>query len=497
MSQVYISKWEEEIVSKYDTKVTLDFLLNEKESVIFERKWIFKPNWEIGFSPSKVANEIIWMLNADGGILVIGIHDTHIQDLKTLDNTKYNDYLQVVHNFINPSALVHCEAIMIGEKTIVLYHIPSERERIFCRNDNEEVYFRNGDETVKYNREEVKVLEYNKSIRKFEEEKREDFQREDFRESVLEYYKNKIHFNGTHDELLVYRNLATKKDEKYFYNNASILLFAEHPEKYISSASVRYVRYSGTKLEAWKNFNVIKDESFEWSIPRLIELVRRFLSSVFRDYYYLDVETWKFDKISEYPQDAWLEWIVNAMTHRSYNIQWNVIYIKHFDDRLEISNSWPLPGWVTVENIKEKRFSRNPRIAKVLSEMWYVRELNEGVKRIYQSMKDSLLAEPEYIDKEDMVTLVLRNNVSKDEDTISERTMKKIENIFIDLNESEKVILTYILIHKKSTIIDLTKSTFLSEKVVRKYLLKFITEEIISKESDKKRDKNALYRIKK
>jgi ATP-dependent DNA helicase RecG len=36
---------------------------------------------------------------------------------------------------------------------------------------------------------------------------------------------------------------------------------------------------------------------------------------------------------------------------------------------LEISNSGPLPSMVTVENIKETRFSRNPRIARVLNEM--------------------------------------------------------------------------------------------------------------------------------
>ena len=65
--------------------------------------------------------------------------------------------------------------------------------------------------------------------------------------------------------------------------------------------------------------------------------------------------------------------------------------IKHYDDRLEISNSGPLPSIVTIENIKENRYARNPKIARVLYELGYVRELNEGVKRIFSSMQKMLL----------------------------------------------------------------------------------------------------------
>gem|GEM_PF-4050157 len=67
-------------------------------------------------------------------------------------------------------------------------------------------------------------------------------------------------------------------------------------------------------------------------------------------------------------------------------------------------------------------------------------------------MKESLLSEPEYIDKNDMVTLILKNNISKNDDTISERTMKEVEKIFITLNDSQKQILNYLIINKKCTV---------------------------------------------
>lgn len=487
----------EEVISKYDSKITLNYILNKNESVIFERKWIFNPNWKIWLKPIKVANAIIWMLNADWGTFILWINEWKIQDLNKLNNTELNDYKQVVFDFILPPAFIEIEEVIIDWKLILIYHIDSNRERIFSRKDNEEVYFRNWDETIKLDREWVKFLEYNKFIRNFEDEKREDFDEKSFRKSVLDFYKNKINFQWNYNDLLVYRNLAIKKDWNYIFKNSAILLFSENPESYISSSSLRYIRYNWNKQKTGVNLNIIKDERFEWNIPRIIELIKRFLNNVFRDYYYLDLNIWKFVKVPEYPEEAWLEWIVNALTHRSYNLQWNCIYIKHFDDRLEISNSWPLPGWVTVENIKEKRYSRNPRIARVLSEMWYVRELNEWVNRIYDSMKKSLLSNPEYIDKNDTVTLILKNNISKNEDTISEETMKKIEEIFDNLNDSKKDVLNFILINKKTNILELVENIKYWERTIRRNLNFFIELEIIEKKSEKLRNKNTLFVIKK
>ncbi|MDQ7009483.1 MAG: ATP-binding protein [Candidatus Gracilibacteria bacterium] len=488
---------EVKIISRYDSKITLDYILNKNESVIFERKGLFEPNGKIGLKPIKVANVIIGMLNADGGTFVLGINSGKIQDLNKLNNTELNDYKQVVFDFISPPALIQIEEVTIDGKLILIYNIEADRERTFFRKDNEEVYFRNGDETIKLDREGVKFLEYNKFIRNFEEEKRKDFEEIDFRKSVLDFYKNKINFKGDYNDLLVYRNLAIKKDGNYIFKNSAILLFAENPETYIASSSLRYIRYIGNKQETGVNLNIVKDERFEGNIPRIIELVKRFLNNIFRDYYYLDIKSGKFVKVPEYPEEAWLEGIVNALVHRSYNLQGNLIYIKHFDDRLEISNSGPLPGGVTVENIKEKRYSRNPRIVKVLSEMGYVRELNEGVNRIYDSMKKSLLSEPEYIDKNEIVTLILRNNISKSEDTISEKTMEKIEKEFNNLNKNQQKILNYIIINKKSTILEMKEKLMISEKMLRNYLLKFIQDDFLFRDSIKIRDINALYKLKK
>ena len=60
---------------------------------------------------------------------------------------------------------------------------------------------------------------------------------------------------------------------------------------------------------------------------------------------------------------AWLEGLVNAVTHRDYSISGDYIRVTMFDDRIEFLSPGKLPGIVTVENIQNTRFSRNPLIA--------------------------------------------------------------------------------------------------------------------------------------
>ena len=125
----------------------------------------------------------------------------------------------------------------------------------------------------------------------------------------------------------------------------------------------------------------------------------------------MNKETGKFIVVPEYPEFAWLEGIVNAVTHREYAFQGSYIMIAMYNDRLEITSPGKLPNIVTLQNIKETRYSRNPRIARVLTEFGWVRELNEGVKRIYEDMKMFFLDEPQYSEPNNSVKLVLKNNI--------------------------------------------------------------------------------------
>ncbi|MDT0648109.1 ATP-binding protein [Zunongwangia sp. F260] len=482
------------VISSINTLVTEEYLRTKKENQYFERKGLGEKETK----PSKIAEEIIGMLNADGGVLVFGISDSGmIQDLTLLDEIELNKYRSLCFDFIHPACNVQLEEVQVSGKLIFLYHVEQELERIFSRKDNDNVYLRVIDTNRKLDRDGVKKLEYDKTIRRFEEEIITDFDFNDLDEELLEEYKQKLNYKGDSLDLLTKRYLATKRDGKYAIKNSSVLLFSIDPEKYIPSASVRYIRYEGTEALTGAEHNVVKDERFENNIPKLINELKTFLRASFRDYHFLDIGEGKFKKVPEFPEEAWLEGIVNALCHRSYNIQGSSVYIKHFDNRLEISNSGPLPAQVTIQNIKSERFARNPRIARVLEDMGYVRQLNEGVSRIYESMEKSMLSKPEYKEENRNVYLTLRNKISGHSKTIHDSVITAIEENMSGYSETQKKILDYLFVNQTATKEELAKHCNAHKNTIRRYLNLFVEEEILDRKSEKQRDADALYSFKK
>lgn len=480
-------------ISNINSILTKQYLKSQPENQYFERKGL----GEKDIKATKIAEELIGMLNADGGVLVFGVSDSgEIQDLNQISD-KLDEYRKLIFDFIQPPCHIHLEEILVDEKLIFIFHVEHDYERIYSRKDNDKVFLRVADSNRELNREQIKKLEYDKNIRRFEDEIVPDFNLDDLDNALLTEYQQKLNFKGDVLELLYKRNLVKKFGESYQFKKSAVLVFSKDPERYIPSASVRYVRYEGTTAKVGSEHNVIKDQRFENNIPRLIEELTYFMRASLRDYYFLDLQQGKFQKVPEYPEEAWLEGIVNALCHRSYNVQGNVIYIKHFDDRIEISNSGPLPAQVTIENIKTERFARNPRIARALEDLGYVRQLNEGVSRIYQSMEKSLLAEPEYREQNGNVYLTLRNRVSSHDKAISPEVMGSIENQWMEFNDTQRAILFYLFTHGSATANDLVEYTQININSIRSYLNGFVAKKLIERHSQKQRDANAKYTLKK
>lgn len=188
------------------------------------------------------------------------------------------------------------------------------------------------------------------------------------------------------------------------------------------------MRYDGIAEQVGTKINIIKDVNLEYPLLKIIEKAKEFVSVQLREFTALNQLTGRFQIVPEYPEFAWLEGIVNAVTHREYGMTGSYIKVSMFDDRLEILSPGKLPSIVTINSIRDTRFSRNPRIARVLPEFGWVRELNEGVKRIYEDMEDFFLEEPMYSEPDQSVKLVLKNNIVMRTMRQSDRTIENIGN---------------------------------------------------------------------
>ncbi|MER8958887.1 ATP-binding protein [Mesorhizobium sp. M0701] len=89
---------------------------------------------------------------------------------------------------------------------------------------------------------------------------------------------------------------------------------------------------------------------------------------------------------------------MNAIAHRDYSEEGRGIEIYVFDDRIEIKNPGGLLSSISVADITSLRGvhqSRNSYVARALREIGVMRELGEGMRRIFELMKNNELAPPE------------------------------------------------------------------------------------------------------
>ena len=220
--------------------------------------------------------------------------------------------------------------------------------------------------------------------------------------------------------------------------------------------------------------------NIELPLLKIIDKAKDFIGSQLRQFVALDRNTGKFKEVPEYPEFAWQEGIVNAVTHREYAMAGSYIKVSMYDDRLEIESPGKLPNIVTVDNIKDTRYSRNPRISRVLTDFGWVRELNEGVKRIYSDMKMFFLDEPVYTEPDQSVRLVLKNNIVMRNIRRQDRIIEFIgEDQWKKFDVLDKRILVYMSNHKNASRSDLERYINRSSRTIGSRLRKMVNLNII------------------
>jgi ATP-dependent DNA helicase RecG len=110
-----------------------------------------------------------------------------------------------------------------------------------------------------------------------------------------------------------------------------------------------------------------------------------------------------------YPPTAIREALVNAVAHRDYYIRGRAIEVRMFTDRLEIYSPGGLPGFITLDNIVDEHFSRNPRIVNGLYQWGYIEELGLGVDLMIEEMVNAGHPVPEFRANEHSFTVTFKN----------------------------------------------------------------------------------------
>ena len=469
-----------EVQSKIRPMLTLNYLVNEPENKLFDRK-------SAQVKVAEIAPLICAFANAEGGTVVIGISDKtrKVEGINDFGTDKINDFVSAPKDLCKPMPQCKEEFLDVINASgksdrLLLLHIEASPDQVI-RTANDSVYLRIADRTKELKGDDLRNLEYNKSIRHYEDECNHDATIEDLDEELLQRYQEILQAkNVSYEQLLTARGFVKQQSGVKRLTNAAVLLFARNIGQFYPNCRIRFIRYEGVDAKTGTNINITRDKSIELPLLRIIEQAKEFIGSQLREFTALDKKTGTFQIVPEYPEFAWLEGIVNAVTHREYAMSGRYILVSMYDDRLEIESPGKLPNIVTVDNIKETRYSRNPRISRVLTEFGWVRELNEGVKRIYADMEKFFLDDPIFSEPEQSVKLTLKNNIVMRNLRQTNRTIEYVgKEKWAILDEIDHQILVYMsnnAIVSRSELEDYTKR---SNRTVTTRLNKMINMGVI------------------
>ncbi len=184
--------------------------------------------------------------------------------------------------------------------------------------------------------------------------------------------------------------------------SAGILLVGKEPiiREHFRSHEIEYLRMkSDTEYE--------RRETFHCGLLRALEEVYRNVE-LYNAITSIQVGLFRYE-IKDFPEETYREAVLNAVLHRDY-LAPGAVFIKHYPDRMEISNPGGfLPG-ITPENIlRQDSHPRNRHLAEVLRRIGLIEKAGMGVKRMFHTQLLSGKEPPRYWTDGASVRLTLMN----------------------------------------------------------------------------------------
>ncbi|WP_299971548.1 ATP-binding protein [uncultured Roseobacter sp.] len=322
---------------------------------------------------------------------------------------------------------------------------------------NGEAYERLGDECKKLSDSKKQEIRIDKGERSFEQEPCGLVYPDDFDENAIARFAKIVTENASTDlqysrtDILRAYHLGRERSGTFVCNNACAVLFAQDPVTVFPGLLVHFLRYEGTEALSGKRYNVVKDRMVSGTIVEVIREAANLIDSSVREF--TEFRDGKFFTVPEYPRDAWYEMLVNACVHRSFNIRNAPVFVRMFDDRIEVESPGGFMPQITPETIVGTHRPRNPFVMRSLREFGEVRCISEGTRRMVAEMTAANLPPPEFKQRRTdnlSVICTLRNNVRDRSNSLDSDAYKSLgQAVAFSLTPEERKIVNYLVEHGK------------------------------------------------
>lgn len=356
----------------------------------------------------RLAETLVALANADGGTILVGVGaggqlagDLAISDLESS--------LLRAQMRCRPPVKSDWQTLDTGRGAVIAVIVPRSGD-LHTLQDGA-ILVRSGARNRRLSGEEVQQIAVAKGGGSFEEEIVPGASLADLDAEAIGEYENNRRERGPRgeqlsgQEMLIDCGALTPGGQ---VTVAGLLLFGKRPQTLLPQAGIIFVRFPGTQPAGLGSTpGYTRREESNGPLHRVIPQAWQVLWEEMRKGAVINGLT--REERAEYPEIAVREALVNAVAHRDYRIKGRRVEIRMFDDRLEIISPGGLPGHITLDNIVEEHFSRNPRIVRGLFYWGYIEELGIGVDRMIEAMVQAGHPTPQFEAQPYAVSVTLRN----------------------------------------------------------------------------------------
>lgn len=346
-----------------------------------------------------IARTLVAFANADGGEVLIGVEDdATVTGLPYAeDEVEFLKHAPVSHvHRDTPLPPVTRVVVQHADRRILYFQVAKGLEFVYLTADGRCI--RREDrrsvpdtaERILHSREEDRSRLWDRSFSHGASLK-------DLDVDLLDSISSQIAYGVSPEKLLQYFDLAEFTPGGLQLRNAALVLFGKDIRKWHPRCQVRIMTVRGRERLVGADYNVVKDDVVSDNIVTLVETAWERLTVALAQQPTF-TETARFEQNYLYPQLACREALLNAIVHRDYAVEGRGIEIAIYSDRMEILSPGRLLSTVNLEDLIELKGvheSRNPLIARLLREVGLVREMGEGLVRVFEVMRSHSLAKPE------------------------------------------------------------------------------------------------------
>lgn len=400
---------------------------------------------------ARLASVLVGMANAGGGLVLLGIAPRSGEVIGLVDVEAAADKVFQAALMAEPALVLPLpRRVQVAEPgsasaaQVLCVAVPGGLPHVYSLEGR--YLGREGTQTNPLPARRLRQLLVERGAVQFEARPLPDASLDDLDPAQVQAYMERANQDGllpssiSEQDWLVRRGCLKRVDGGLRPTYAALLLFGRCPQQWLPNATLLAGRFPGVTLAD----SYIKQD-ISGTLPEQLRQAEAFVRGNLRSV--VRLVGLQHKEAPEYPFEAVRELLVNAIAHRDYSVQGDNTHLYIFSDRLEVHSPGGLPGPVTLDNLLEARFSRNPVVVQVLADLGFVERLGYGLNRVVTVTRAAGLRPPRFEDASGTFRVTLYSGLDAANHPVPDLSVYAS----LALNPRQQMALAYLAGHRRIT----------------------------------------------